>query len=410
MKAQNTFKLLIISMLVQFSLFEIPCHAETNKFDNLMQAKLDHYLQISEKPEAVTGMSLLISYPYKHKAITKHFFAGKISRDANAKPIDKNSIFEIGSITKSYAAAIILQLEAEGLLSTEDTIGKWFPQYPMWKDVAIKQLLDMTSGIPSYSSNPKFVDFLQSHLTYPYDNQYVLTYADSSKPISIGTKFEYSNTNFILSSLIIEAVTGKSFADALRTRIFDPLHLNNTYYPAGKNWETISKSIAARKVHGYLYDQDENKILDLSNVNLSWAGASGAIVSTVDDQLTWVKALYHGKIFKENSRQKALDELKTIVSVETGQPIKEVTKDDKIGFGLAVYSLYGDDQRFWAYAGSTLAFRMMYLWKPCNDVVVLVALNGKNSNQKAGEDRTVAFLLDIYKSIVENNPALACTD
>jgi D-alanyl-D-alanine carboxypeptidase len=209
--------------------------------------------------------------------------------------------------------------------------------------------------------------------------------------------------------MAMEAATGKSYAELLKTRIFEPLKLKNTFYAAGANWKEINEKTLPKKVHGYLYDNDNDKLLDLYNTNLTWAGPSGAIVSTPADQMKWIHGLYHGKIFPEATRQKSLQELTSILSLKTAQPLIEVNKNDPYGFGLGVFSLYENNQPFWFYLGSTLAYRMLYIWKPCNDVVVLMAVNGKSGDPKStGEAETKNLIIKIYEEIIAAEPQLMC--
>ncbi len=387
--------------------------AENELLNNAIQSIVDGYLAKEGKREASTGVAVSISYPKGNRRIQQSYFAGKTSQQPDAQPIGKDTLFDIGSITKSYTAALILQLEDEGFLTINDPIGKWLPQYPKWKNVTIKQLLNMTSGIPNYSATPKFSDYLQDNLTAEYKPEFLLSFAYPDKPIVSGKKFEYSNSNYVLASLIIEANTQENFANLLQKRLLKPLDLHSTFYAAGPNWKTINQTLLPRKAHGYYYDYKTKTLYDLTNVNASWGGAAGAIVSNTTDQLKWVDELYQGKLFSEKNRGRLLKELKSLVSMKNGQAIKTVDKNDPAAFGLGVALGYTHNQRFWFYEGSSLGYRMMYIWKPCSNISVLAALNskgGENDPDSPAGDHIKDLLFSIYKKIIDANPELICKD
>lgn len=400
-------------LLLSLSALNLSACAQDETLNNKIQTIVDSYLANEGQKESSTGVALTISYPKDNQTIQHSFFAGKTSQQPDAKSIKAKTLFDTGSITKSYTAALILKLEEENLLTIDDPIGKWLPQYPMWKDVTIKQLLNMTSGIPNYSASPEFGDYFVNHLTADLSPEFLLSFAKPDEPIEIGKKFEYSNSNYILASLIIEAVTKQTYEEVLQKRIFDPLKLKNSYYAAGPNWKSINKTILPRKAHGYYYDYKTNKLHDLTNVNLSWGAAAGAIVSTTKDQIKWVDQLLNGNIFSDQRRPELLKELKSLVSMKTGQAIEDVSQNDPSAFGLGVARGYVQDQRFWFYEGSSLGYRMMYIWKPCSNVSVIAALNskgGENDPDSPVGDHIKELLLNSYQKIIEANPNLICKD
>lgn len=114
-----------------------------------VQTAIETWLQQRTEVEGVTGIAAYVSLGPAGPAIEA--FAGTTGRASDDPPVDQDTLFGMGSTSKSFAAAIILKLEAQGLLSLDDTIAKWLPQYPTWGDVNIRRLLNMTSGIPNYS-------------------------------------------------------------------------------------------------------------------------------------------------------------------------------------------------------------------------------------------------------------------
>lgn len=407
----------IICLLISVSCLITTSYAvEKNSLNDQLQLTIEKYLANQGKAEGVTGIAASVLYPQdktSHQPVVKTYVTGKVGYPPYNKPVTLDNLFEIGSITKSFAAMLILQLQAEGKLSLDDKIGRWLPQYPNWKDVTIRQLLNMTSGIPSYSFNPEFLKIIYGNIRAELTEKEILSYANPNKPLSHqGTKFEYSNTNYILAGMIVEAVTQHSFADELQTRLLNsPCALKNTYYVAGAKWKTIRNTIMPRMVHGYYYDDAKKKMIDVTDSNLTWAGPAGAMVADTQDMITWVQVLYHGLAVDEKARKQTLADLESVVSMKTGQSIATVTKDNPRGFGLGVGYLYeAKEGRFWVYKGSGMGYRMMYLWRPCNNVTIVAALNNKGGGKRHGGDHIENLIINMYKQIMNAYPEYNCKD
>ncbi|KTD40983.1 serine hydrolase domain-containing protein [Legionella parisiensis] len=386
---------------------------------NQLQQEINAYYNKYSKKEKFTAIAASVFIPQNqmnYKKEIKTVVFGTMGYPPISQPITSNNLFDIGSITKSFTALILLQLQTEDKLTLDDPLGKWLPQYPNWKNVTLRRLLNMTSGIPNYSEDDEFSKEMESHLDKIWTNEELLKYAHPEKPLKKkkGNLFEYSNSNYILAALVIEKITNDTFENQLKLRIINSKNgLNDSFYLAGSDGPSVGKAIEERRVHGYLYDEKKNKLIDTLTNDLSWGGAAGAIVATPEDVVRWVQLLYHGTLIKPIFRERILAELESVVSMKTGKPIPHVNEDDPYGFGLGVGAFYDKDlkQSFWFYKGSTLGFRVMYFWQPCNNVTTVVALNSKggegNPDSKLG-DEIIEANQNLYKVILKSYPELQC--
>lgn len=388
---------------------------------NKIQKEMNRYYKVYHNKEKFTAVAVSVFIPQEKKENSfdiATFLTGTMGYPPLSQEITPSNLFDIGSITKSFTSLILLQLQTEGKLSLDDPLGKWLPQYTQWENVTLRQLLNMTSGIPNYSENPEFWKKMEDNLAIVWTDEELLTYAHPEKPIESNREnlYEYSNSNYILAGMVIEKVTQDTFENQLKQRVLNSNNgLNNSFYPAGPHGSEVKKSIDDRRVHGYFYDEDNKKLIDTITNDLSWGGAAGAIVANTEDVGRWVRLLYHGLLINPDSRARVLEELESVVSMKSGLPIPTVTEKDPSGFGLGVGYFYDKNskQRFWAYQGSTLGYRVMYLWNPCNDVTVVVALNGKggSDNEKSKMGNHIHDLcLNLQKVIVKSHPHLQCTN
>src|SRR6185312_10111067 len=190
-----------------------------------VQAALDLWLAARAPIEKVTGIAAYISFGAAGPAIEA--FAGKVGRDPTARPVDQDALYQIGSTSKSFTVAVILQLEAAGKLSIYDTLGKWLPEYPAWKDVTIRQLLNMTSGIPNYSETEWMSRVWAKEPMRAFSLKELVdaAYPSATNQLPVSRGYHYSNTNYVLAAMVAEKASGKSFTDLVHQLVIEPFGL-----------------------------------------------------------------------------------------------------------------------------------------------------------------------------------------
>jgi len=355
--------------------------AEPTEVDSV-QAALNAWLAARAPIEKVTGIAAYISFGAAGPVIEA--FAGKVGRDPDARPVDQDTLYQMGSTSKSFTVAVILKLEAAGKLSIDDTLGKWLPEYPAWKDVTIRRLLNMTSGIPNYSetewmsrawaNEPMRAITLKELVDAAYPS------ATNQLPVSKG--YHYSNTNYILAAMIAEKASGKSFTDLVYERVLEPYGLYSTFYEAS----TYPESVIKRLSHGYFENractdyQPECKESwnlpvvgrDVREMSTSWMQSAGGAVSSARDVDRWMRAVFGGKVVPPKQQQ----EWTELVSTKTGEPIERVSADDPEGFALGLARrILGPLGAQWFYEGESLGYRTIYLWIADQDLMITVQTN-----------------------------------
>lgn len=203
--------------------------------------------------------------------------------------------FRIGSITKQFTSMLVMQQVAKGTIKLDGHIPDYLPHYR--KDtgakVAIHNLLNHTSGIPSYTDDPKFLSEI-SRMYYAPDD-FIKKYCSGDLQFEPGSKFHYDNSGYFILGAILEHVTGKKYEELLRENIFAPLGMNDSGY------DHFDK-IIARRATGYehgLGEVDNAPFLDMS---LPYA--AGSLYSTVEDLYKWDQALYTDKLISADLKQK----------------------------------------------------------------------------------------------------------
>jgi CubicO group peptidase (beta-lactamase class C family) len=212
-------------------------------------------------------------------------YAGFVNPLIKKDSLGIGNAFHLASVSKTFTAMAVLKLWEEGRLSIQDSLGKYFPNFP-YKDITVKMLLSHRSGLPNYVH---YLDLNGWDKNKMVNNVDVLTSLYMMKPpleFPSGRHFSYCNTNYALLALIIEKVSGQSYTTFLNQTFFTPLGMRDTYVYSLKD--------TARAMLSYQYNNRPYKLEFLDAVY-----GDKNVYSTVRDMLKWDQALYAGSLFKQ---------------------------------------------------------------------------------------------------------------
>jgi D-alanyl-D-alanine carboxypeptidase len=276
--------------------------------------------------------------------------------------------FRVGSITKSFVAVVVLQLAAEGKLTLDDTVERWLPGVlPNGTAITLRHLLNHTSGVPNYTENDMFLAALLVNRKRVWTPLELLGYAARPAVFAPGADWEYSNTNYVLLGLIVEAATGRSLGDELRERIFEPLSLSHTTFPVGL-------AMPAPYAHGYLSPSDQllrgtGKWLDVTAWHPSWAWAAGALVSTADDLARFYSIVLGGRLLAFPQ----LSEMRRTVDTGNGD-----------AYGLGIIKQRWSCGEVWGHTGGVPGYTSLAFASPDGSRAVVVLVNESVSARREG--------------------------
>ncbi len=278
----------------------------------------------------------------------------------------------IGSVTKTFTAALLMQLVGEGKLSLDDTIGKYIGGVPNGDAITLRQVAGMTSGVASYTKNPAFVKALFAHPRRTWRPREVMEIGLRDSPdFPPGTQFEYSNTNFIMLGLVIEQVERKRIGAVLRERIIDPLKLRGTSWPGG------SRRLPTPHAHGYtLQGQSGDTPVDATTWSTSEEWTAGQLISTADDLLVYGRATATGRGLLKPAQQRVRLEFPT-----TPPPLGR-----RLSYSIGLVS----DRGWIGHTGQVPGFTTTVYHHPAIDTTVVVEANSDISTGACRGKETLA--------------------
>lgn len=299
---KDTMKLIYILLL-------IPCVSFSQKYQKEANTLLN--TTFNNGP----GCAALVSVDGKPEYT---YCTGKANIELNV-PVKIEHKFRIGSLTKQFTAIGIMILVEQGKLDLQDSIQQYLPDFPVKEyTVTIEHLLTHTSGIKSYTS-PEIMDENFMRL-YHHPDSLVHSFAQFPLEFQPGTQFSYCNSGYHLLGIIIEKVSGKSYATFMKEELFDKAGMTNTR-------PDNSTEIIENRIPGY---DPSVEPVNAQYIDMSIPYAAGNLISTVSDLNLWYKALFDYKIVKKETLAKA----HTSYILSSGEPTG-------YGYGWGVKTIEG---------------------------------------------------------------------
>jgi CubicO group peptidase (beta-lactamase class C family) len=271
----------------------------------------------------------------------------------NRVPATTETIFKVGSVTKQFTALAVMQLVEQKKIALTDDVSKYLPDVPLGRPITIAQLLDMTSGLKNYTAISKA--FSDDTFRLELKTSRMAEIIKSQPPdFAPGTNWSYSNSGYYLAGMIVEKLSGVSYADYLRKHIFEPNGLTSTSF-------CDESAIVPGRARGYRPGAP-GQLLNANYISMTVPYAAGALCSTVLDLVRYQRALVDGRIVSRASYARM------------SQPA--VLKDGwRTAYGLGLVNDVIQGKRMVGHGGQIDGFWTVLFYYPADDVTVVLLSN-----------------------------------
>jgi D-alanyl-D-alanine carboxypeptidase len=370
-----------ISLGIIITLLSFSCVKSQKLIKKPLADKLEKQFQdILDKQQQslnIPGISVAVILPDNSK------WLGVSGKSSDNEKINSNMLFGLGSVTMTYTSTLIFQLEQEGLLSIDDTIGKFINALPeIDRSITIAQLLNHTSGLYRYQQKSDYLEIVFSQPNKIWASSELIETFQGEPECQPGKCWGESAMDHVMLGVIIEKIAGSTLSNQLQTKIFNPLNLEQTYlypeqsYPVNNMahfwWDNYGSSNPVDVLAG-----DTAKLPMSSLFSSVWA--AGAIHSTAEDLAIFIKRLFEGELIEQKSLEKML------------APIAKVDKNIYYGYSVIIEQLKGKTV-YWHTGG--IGYSSIYCYFP-NDKLSIAVL----CNQMKDPKPIVISLYEAYKNI-----------
>ena len=352
-----------------------PAAAPVAVLDSQMAANLQAALNAVRASGRLAGISAAVVFP------DGSMWTGQSGSAILPKtPVTANTLFSVGSISKTFVAALALRLAQQGTIGLGDPLSKYLPTYPNASHITLRELLDHTSGIHDVFTSPGMADAILSDPSRIWTVDQVL--AGIGKPyFAPGHGYQYSNTNYILLGVAIEKATNQTIASLVRSEFLDPLGMKNTWF------QPEEKVASTDFAQGYMGPWSKPRDISAGqemlpfNSEATVAGAAGGFVSTAPDLARWASALYGGGVLDEA-------ELASMIDVS---PTLPYTPTAPYGFGFEQTTISG--RVAWGHLGHLDGFWSAMWYLPDSRITIVILTNDEWTSTQGVAAQFVRALL-----------------
>ncbi len=295
-------------------------------------------------------------------------------------PMTTDAVWPIRSVTKSVTVTLILQLVEQGKISLDDTINTWVKGVPNGDSITLRQLADMSSGVPEYTTQAWIEDYIKDPAA-PFTTQELIDYAIAEPAqFAPGARKVYTNTNTLLLGQVVEEVYGQPFGEVVQQQIIEPLGLTNTQYETEVNdWSGPT---------GY---QSGDNGLEPQDNNFTVLGPAGAMTSTLQDLCKWGEALGSGSLLKPETQAARVQ----------GKPLEKGPEYDFYGQGI------GGLNGWIGHTGEGFGHTLLVMHSPTSGSTAVVAMNvsGTGKHVPTRYFRKIAPVLDSIPPVASASPS-----
>jgi D-alanyl-D-alanine carboxypeptidase len=279
-------------------------------------------------------------------------------------PVTANTVFPIGSITKSFTATAVMLLVQQGNVALDAAIGRYLPTVPHARRVTVRELLDQTSGLPDYLDNVALFRSILNSTVRPRPIARYVAMVDG-KPLHFkpGSKWEYSNTNYAILGMLVRKITGESYPAFFQQRIFGPFGLTST--------QVVSATPPRGNDVADGYTFTKSGFVAIAPQSMSWGNSAGAIATDARDLITFDGAFFAGKIVSPAS-------VRTMLTPPPNRPLSKTKTplgDLAGGYGFGWVRGSDEGRRVEWHNGGIIGGRTMNAVWPRDGLEIVVLTN-----------------------------------